>query len=451
MPRLVSRCPSLRRVGSRWARKDSPTRRPRGTPDRRALRRVARPHRSLPDRLGQRAGPGSLPAAVQPGRALPDVAAATGPPTGARGLLFEYWGHEASLLPVELQPLLRWRMATRATTRGVACGGSPRTVPTCSAALLADITADGPLDRRRAQRATRSAPAATDRTVVGLVRRQARARVPVLGGRDHHRRSSRLRARLRPARAGAARRGPRRADSRSRGGPARAAPSIDPLAGRGDRARPARLLPAARRRTAKARIAELVEAGELLPVAGRGLEALRPISTRRPRCRAGSARAALLSPFDPVVWERDRTERLFGFRYRIEIYVPAHKRVHGYYVLPFLLDDALVARVDLKADRTTGPLLVQSAWAEPDAPAGDRRAARRASCAGWPTGSAWPTSWSSAGRPGAAACRGLARCPDLAAVDSPRVHPQVTQGPSTARRGPRWAHGSATDVSGQGT
>ncbi|HEU0205533.1 MAG TPA: crosslink repair DNA glycosylase YcaQ family protein [Pseudolysinimonas sp.] len=80
--------------------------------------------------------------------------------------------------------------------------------------------------------------------------------------------------------------------------------------------------------------------------------------------------AALLSPFDPVVWERDRALRMFGFHYRIEIYTPAPKRVYGYYTLPVLVDEALVGRIDLKSDRQNGVLRVQSAWHEPGAPAG---------------------------------------------------------------------------------
>ena len=79
--------------------------------------------------------------------------------------------------------------------------------------------------------------------------------------------------------------------------------------------------------------------------------------------------AALLSPFDPVVWDRPRAERMFGFHYRIEIYTPAPKRVYGYYSLPILLDEAIVGRIDLKSDRQNGVLRVQSAWTEPHAPA----------------------------------------------------------------------------------
>ena len=138
-------------------------------------------------------------------------------------------------------------------------------------------------------------------------------------------------------------------------------------------------------REARPRIAELVASDDLLET--------RVDGWREPAYHAPDARvpkrvqaAALLSPFDPLIWFRPRVARLFHFDYRVEIWVPREERKWGYYVLPFLLGDRLVARVDLKADRTARRLCVPGAWLEPGSDAGEVAAALARelwSMAGW--------------------------------------------------------------------
>jgi len=276
--------------------------------------------------------------------------------------LFEYWAHEASLLPLATQPLLRWRMATADT----AAWGSIRRLARERPELIADVrrlvAERGPL-RAADTGVERAAPRPGEmwnwhEGKVALEYLFFSGAVTAARRINFERRYD-LSERVLPAAVLAAPT-PARADAQrelvriaARGMGVATEPDL------GDYFR----LP---RADSKARVAELVQAGELAPVEVRGWRAPAYLwhAARRPRRVAARA---LLSPFDSLIWFRARTERLFGFRYRIEIYTPAAKRVHGYYVLPFLLGDALVARVDLKSDRQAGVLRVQGAFAEPGA------------------------------------------------------------------------------------
>ncbi|BCH32024.1 hypothetical protein MesoLjLc_39540 [Mesorhizobium sp. L-8-10] len=281
---------------------------------------------------------------------------------GRKRMMFEYWAHEASLLPIELQPLMRWRMERAARGERVYGGlvryGRERA--DYIDGIHKEIVARGPVaasdfDGQRGQggwwgwseakhalewlfwtgRVTTAERRASFERVYDVPERVLPAAVlaqPTPSAEDAVRELLRVSARAL--------------------GIATATDLRDYF----------RLPP----EDVKARLPELVEAGDLLPVKvdGWSQQAFLHREARMPRRIEAQA---LLSPFDPVVWERSRAERLFGFRYRIEIYTPVHKRVHGYYVLPFLLGDTIAARVDLKADRQEGVLKVAAAHREEQA------------------------------------------------------------------------------------
>jgi len=285
---------------------------------------------------------------------------------GRGRLFFEYWAHEASLLPLRFWPLLQWRMERAANGRGI-YGGLARFGRERRALVeqvLREVEQGGPI-------------AASDLRNVG----EKTGAGGWWGWSDEKKALEWL------FWAGRVTTAERRNFERLYDLPERvlppsilAAPVPDCHdAHRALIAEAARALGIATRHCLrdyfrlspedmKGRLEELLEDGTLTAATVEGWPQPAYLHRDARQPRNVSARA-LLSPFDPVVWERARTESLFDFRYRIEIYTPAHKRQFGYYVLPFLLDDRMAARVDLKADRPAGVLRVLAAHQEPGSPA----------------------------------------------------------------------------------
>jgi len=278
--------------------------------------------------------------------------------------LFEYWAHEASLLPLDLHPLFRWRMAQ--ADRGEIGWKHLRLYATErraeANAILARIREEGPLAASGFEHG-KSRPGWWEwgHTKQALEWLFWSGHITTQSRRGSFERVYDVTERVIPAGI-LARPTPDLANAH-RALIDRAALALG-VATATDLRDYFRLAP----EPTRAAIADLIEEGLLLPVAVEGWRqpAFVHRDVRRPRRIRGQA---LLAPFDPLVWERSRAERLFGFRYRIEIYTPADKRVHGYYVLPFLMDERLVARVDLKADRAAWRLMVRQVTLESDAPA----------------------------------------------------------------------------------
>jgi uncharacterized protein YcaQ len=279
--------------------------------------------------------------------------------SGQQRNLFEYWGHEASLLPMSLHPLLRWRMRRAAAGQGIyrQLAEFGHQQQPLIRQVLQTVREHGALGAGSlGKRAQKAGPwwdwSAEKQALEWLF---AAGEVTVASRRGFERLYD-LPDRVLP-------------------GAILNQPEPDELA-----AQRQLLLHAARAMglateqdlrdyfrmdttDTRLRLGELAETGELQQVQVEGWRhtAWCPGELKVPR---GLKPTALLSPFDSLIWARERTERLFGFRYRLELYTPAAKRVYGYYVLPFLYAGQLVGRVDLRAERAHGRLAVHAVHEE---------------------------------------------------------------------------------------
>jgi uncharacterized protein YcaQ len=280
--------------------------------------------------------------------------------------LFEYWGHAACFLPTEMYPLLRWRMENQCA----AWSGVGRRQRAFIDSVYAEIRDHGPLSAGELSNGGKSTGPwwgwSQGKEALELLFRQGKV---AIAGRRNFERLYDLPERVLPADALRATVEPRearksllvRAASAMGVGAARDIAQYFHIDAWWDRL-------TAKGRRLPARIDELfdelVEERRLQPVRVEGWKAAAFMAPGAKIPRTMHA-CAIVSPFDPILWERKWTKAVFGFDYQIEIYVPAPKRVYGYYVLPFLFGDRFAARVDLKADRKSSTLLVHAAYVEP--------------------------------------------------------------------------------------
>lgn len=275
--------------------------------------------------------------------------------------LFEYWGHEASLIDVRLQPALRWRMAAAAEDAWGRMKRIQAEQPGLVEAVRTEIKDRGPLTARQIEYEEERSKDhwgwnwSSVKTCLEWLFWSGE--ITAAGRNRQFERLYDLPERVLPAQILAQRTPSQEEADILLIRRAAQALGIGTTRCLTDYFR----LPAAR---AKVAIATLIETGELHPVAVPGWADKGIYLWHNARIPRRIEAQALLSPFDSMVFERQRLERLFDFLYRIEIYVPAERRVHGYYVYPFLLNEEMVARVDLKADRAAGVLRVNSAWLE---------------------------------------------------------------------------------------
>lgn len=280
---------------------------------------------------------------------------------GGANKYLEYWAHEAAVIPVESWPLFRWRMDELREKYSTKAGGWVQSNGEMLDWLRAEIAQKGPLAASQVEHDSSKGAGGWwgwSDVKSGLEYLFMFGEL-VSAGRTRFERSYDLASRRLPAAVldrdvskPDAIRELMRLSARAHG--------VGTLADLADYFR-------LKNDVARTAISELVDSGELLPVTVQGWD--RPAWLHRDaRVPRRIDATALLSPFDPVVWARSRSERLFDFHYRIEIYTPAAKRIYGYYTLPLLIDDRIVGRVDLKNDRQNRVLRVQSAWTEPDAP-----------------------------------------------------------------------------------